>query len=265
MTVRLYHGNISTCSQKVRLALAEKGVSFDSVVLNLRAGDQYEPGYRKLNPGAVVPTLVNGADVIIESTVINEYIDESFAGPPLKPASPGERAAMRCWTKQLDESLHGAVVVLSFCIAFRHDFLSKTEAEMAAFYQRMNNPDKERFYREAIARGMDHSGFIPAVRRYRKLLQDMESALNGREWLAGAAFSLADIALIPYLTRLEHLGLAGMWADKPNVTAWHTRARQRPGYQTAVTDWLVAPAVSAMNATGKVAWPQVREILAGWS
>jgi len=263
MTVRLYHGNISTCSQKVRLALADKGVSFDSVVMNLRAGDQYENGYRKLNPGAVVPTLVNGDDVIIESTVINEYIDEVFAGPELKPATAAERAAMRCWTMQLDEGLHSAIVVLSFCIAFRHDFLSKTEAEMAAFYQRMNNPDRERFYRAAIAKGLDHENVAPAVHRYRKLLCDMDAALNAREWLAGSTYSLADIAMIPYLTRLEHLGLAGMWADKPNVTAWYTRTRQRPGYQSAVTDWLVAPAVSAMNTTGKVAWPRIRELLTG--
>ena len=261
MTIQLYHANISSCSQKVRIALAEKGVPFTGTVLNLRAGDQYEPAYRKLNPGAVVPTLVNGNDVIIESTVINEYIDETFAGPALKPASPAGRAGMRCWTKQLDETLHPAIIVLSFCIAFRNDFLAKTADEMTAFYSRMNNPEKEKFYREAIAQGIDHPGFIPAVNRYRRLLADMEVALAQREWLAGNSFSLADIGIIPYITRLEHLGLAGMWAGKANVTAWYDRTRQRPSYQSAVTDWLVAPAVATMNQTGKAAWPRVREIL----
>ena len=261
MTVRLYHGSISSCSQKVRMALAEKGVAFTGTVLNLRAGDQYDPEYRKLNPGAVVPTLVNGAEVIIESTVINEYIDEAFSGPALKPASPAERASMRGWTKQLDESLHGAVVILSFCIAFRNDFLPKTAEDMTSFYARMNNPEKEKFYREAIAMGMDHAGFIPAVQRYRKLLHDMEAALADRDWLAGRSFSLADIGIAPYLTRLEQLGLAGMWADKAHVAAWYERARQRPSYQTAVTDWLVAPAVAAMHEAGKAAWPRIRGIL----
>lgn len=261
MTIKLYHANISTCSQKVRLALAEKGVEFESVVMNLRAGDQYDPDYRKLNPNAVVPTLVNGDDVIIESTVINEYIDDAFEGPALRPQRPAERAAMRYWTKQLDEGLHAAIVVLSFCIAFRNDFQSRTDEEMAAFYARMNNPVKEKFYRAALAQGMDHEGFVSAVQRYRKLLQDMEIALAGRDWLAGETYSLADIGLIPYLLRLEHLGLAGMWSEQASVTAWYENVRQRPSYQSAVTEWLVAPAVAGMNEAGKSAWPRVREIL----
>ena len=262
MTVKLYHANISTCSQKVRLALAEKGVEYESAVLNLRAGDQYQPDYRKLNPNAVVPTLVNGDDVIIESTVINEYIDDAFDGPALRPASPGQRAAMRCWTKQLDEGIHAAIVILSFCIAFRNDFRGRTDEEMAAFYARMNNPVKEKFYREALARGIEHEGFTGAVNRFRKLLADMDIALDGRNWLAGEHYSLADIGLVPYLLRLEHLGLAGMWTELPGVTAWYDRVRQRPSYHTAVVDWLVPAAVSGMQEAGKPAWPRVREILA---
>ena len=261
MTTKLYHANISTCSQKVRLALAEKGVEFESVVMNLRAGDQYAADYRKLNPAAVVPTLVNGDDVIIESTVINEYIDDAFDGPVLRPQQPAARAVMRYWTKQLDEGLHAAIVVLSFCIAFRNDFQSRTEEEMAAFYTRMNNPVKEKFYRAALAQGIDHEGFVSAVQRYQKLLQDMETALAGGDWLAGETYSLADIGLIPYLLRLDHLGMSGMWSEQTKVAAWYDRVRQRPSYQTAVTDWLVAPAVISMQEAGKLAWPRVRDIL----
>lgn len=259
--IKLYHANISTCSQKVRLALAEKGIDFESVVLNLRAGDQYDPDYRKLNPNAVVPTLVNGDDVVVESTVINEYIDDAIDGPALRPQHPGERAAMRCWTRQLDEGVHAAIVVLSFCIAFRNDFQDRTGDEMTAFYSRMNNAEKEKFYRAALAKGMDHEGFVPAVNRYRKLLLDMETALDGREWLAGQSCSLADIGFVPYLLRLEHLGLAGMWSDRTNVAGWYDRVKQRPSWQTAVTGWLAAPAVAAMNEAGKSAWPRVAGII----
>ena len=262
MTVKLYHANISTCSQKVRLALAEKGIEFESVVMNLRAGDQYDPVYRKLNPNAVVPTLVNGDDVIIESTVINEYIDDAFDGPALRPQRPAERAVMRYWTKQLDEGLHAAIVVLSFCIAFRNDFQSRTDDEMAAFYTRMNNPVKEKFYRAALAEGMDHEAFVAAVQRYRKLLQDMENGLDSSDWLAGETYCLADTGVTPYLLRLEHLGLAGMWSELPKVAAWYDRVRQRPSYQAAVTDWLLPAAVSGMQEAGKSAWPRVRDILA---
>jgi glutathione S-transferase len=54
----LYHGRTSVCSLKTRLALAEKGIDFDSKLLTLR-GDQFEPAYMALNPNAVVPTLVH--------------------------------------------------------------------------------------------------------------------------------------------------------------------------------------------------------------
>ena len=262
MTAKLYHAHISTCSQKVRLALSEKGVEFDNQVMNLRAGDQYADTYRQLNPNAVVPTLVNGADVIRESTVINEYIDEAFNGPPLLPAAPGARATVRLWTKQLDEGVHAAIVVLSFCIAFRNDFLARTEAEMQEFFQRMNNPQRQAFYQSAIAKGLDHDEIPPALARYNKLLTDMETALTGNDWLVGSDYTLADIGLTPYLLRLEHLGLAPMWADLPRVTDWYSRVRQRTSYAEAIEAWLAAPAVEGMQKAGAGAWPKISKLLA---
>ena len=61
----LYHGRTSVCSIKARLALAEKGVSFDSRLMALR-GDQFDPGYMQLNPNAVVPTIVHDGRVVVE-------------------------------------------------------------------------------------------------------------------------------------------------------------------------------------------------------
>ena len=127
MKPTLYHNNMSTCSQKVRLALAEKGVDFDSVELDLRRGDQMQPEYKAKNPNAVVPTLECDGRPVIESTVINEFIADAFAGPDLRPEDPVEAAHMRLWTKQLDEGVHGVIGVLSVGIAFRHQFLAKSK------------------------------------------------------------------------------------------------------------------------------------------
>jgi glutathione S-transferase len=74
----LYHGRTSVCSIKARLALAEKGVSFDSRLMMLR-GDQFDPGYMRLNPNAVVPTIVHDGRSVVESTVIMHYVDEVHA------------------------------------------------------------------------------------------------------------------------------------------------------------------------------------------
>jgi glutathione S-transferase len=95
--LELYHNDMSTCAQKVRFALVEKGVSWEGRHLDLRARDHQTPEYLRLNPNAVVPTIVHDGTVIIESTVINEYIDDAFAGPALRPVDATGRARMRLW------------------------------------------------------------------------------------------------------------------------------------------------------------------------
>ena len=104
--IELYHADMSTCAQKVRLTLADKGLPWESHLFNLRRRDQHDPDYLKLNPNGVVPTLVDDGAVIIESTVICEYLDDAYPNPTLRPAAPAERARMRQWTKWLDEVLH---------------------------------------------------------------------------------------------------------------------------------------------------------------
>ena len=86
MAFTLYNAPQSTCSQRVRFVLNAKGLPFDEVKLDLLAGDQLKPDYLKLNPNGVVPTLDHDGDVIIDSSVIIEYLDE---------VSPEPRASRR--------------------------------------------------------------------------------------------------------------------------------------------------------------------------
>ena len=85
--LKLYDGTTSVCAIKVRLALHEKRVDFDSHNIDLRAGDQFEPDYLKLNPNAVVPTLVDARDgddkVVTESSVILHYLEDTNPDPSL--------------------------------------------------------------------------------------------------------------------------------------------------------------------------------------
>src|ERR1700691_1424159 len=99
----LYQGSTSVCSVKVRLALVEKGLTFEGEVLDLQRGDQHRPDYAKLNPNEVVPTLVHDGKAIIESTLIIEYLDEAFPEPRLIPADPSLRTRMRLWSKVVGE------------------------------------------------------------------------------------------------------------------------------------------------------------------
>lgn len=260
--IELYHNDMSTCSQKVRLALAEKGLEWEGHHLNLREGDQQQPAYLKLNPNGVVPTLVDDGTVVIESTVINEFIDDAYPNPPLRPQSAQSRARMRLWTKQLDEGLHAATGVLSTCIAFRHQhFANKSETEIHDYLDRIPDAAKRDRQRENIFKGVESSYLTAALIRFDRLLADMEDTLGNGPWLAGNAFSLADIAYTPYATRLDHLQLAPMWAKRPSVANWYARITDRPSYQIAISDWINPAYMPLMDEKGREAWPRIAEIL----
>ena len=83
--IELYHNDMSVCAAKVRIALAEKGLQWKSFPLDLRAGDALKPEYLRLNPNGLAPTLVHDGHVIIESTLIVEYLDETWTEAPLRP------------------------------------------------------------------------------------------------------------------------------------------------------------------------------------
>ena len=115
----LYDFGNSVCCQKVRITLVEKGLTWQAHRVDLFKSEQYDPEYLKLNPKGVVPTLVHNGTAIIESTLICEYIDETFPDPPLIPKAPAERTRMRLWSKFVDEGVFDATTELSFSAMFR--------------------------------------------------------------------------------------------------------------------------------------------------
>jgi glutathione S-transferase len=115
--LELYHSINSVCAQKVRIALAEKRLPHEEHLMKL-GGDQFDPAYMKLNPNAVVPTLIHDGHPIIESSVILYYLDEVFPEKPLMPATPLARAKVRLFNKLIDEYVHNSCTILTFATAF---------------------------------------------------------------------------------------------------------------------------------------------------
>jgi glutathione S-transferase len=92
----------------------------------------------------------------------------------------------------------------------------------------------------------------------------METALDGRAWLVGEAFSMADIAMAPYLNRLSALAMEGMWTGGrlPNVEAWFDRIRRRPAFHPGFIEWMPIDLTEEMRANGRQSWPDVKALLA---
>lgn len=259
----LYHNEMSTCSQKVRFVLATKSLDWSGVELNLRQGDQQRPEFLQLNPKGVVPVLVDNGEVLTESTVIMEYLDESHPEAPMVPADALGRARMRGWMLRLDTGLHLHVAALSFAIAFRLQLqkIFDTEEKLEAYYQRIPDPGYAAFYREIVPLGLESPRVNSAIRAYDQLLGDMEAGLAEHDWLVGDELTLADAAYAPYLTRLDHLSLEFLWADRPNVAAWFERLRATQGYKKGLSDWFNTAVIPQMRDAGKAAETRIKEIL----
>lgn len=233
----LYHSGTSVCAAKVRLVLAEKGLDWTGKYLDILHGDQFEPAYLKLNPKGVVPTLVHDGAVIRESSVICEYLDEVFPDPPATPNDPTGRAEMRCWTKLVDEELHPVCTVVTFVASHRHTVLAAGRENADAFIDKAPNPGQRERRRAWLYQGFDAPGVAEALATYDAVLQRMEDALAARPWLAGDDFSLADIALIPYVNRLAMLGVQEMWEGRrPRLADWFARIHSRASFQPAIYD-----------------------------
>lgn len=261
--LELYHAGISVCSEKVRILLAERNTPFVSHILDLRAGDQQKPEYLKLNPNAVVPTIVHVGNVVIESNIILEYLAEVLPGPSLVTSSPLGRARMRYWTKQLDESIHQLTSVISFAIGFRYQLLAKPREQALAVLQKIPDPFRRERQIDIYEKGVDSAYFAPAVRRFDKMLADMEKEFTASSWLAGADYSLADIAFTPYVNRLEQLQLSHMWDERPRVAKWFETVRRRPSFAVAYDGFMAKVVLDVMREKGQAAKRQVNAIIRG--
>ena len=230
----LYHGLASTCSKKVRLALYEKGVPFESRLLDLQKFEQHAPDYLALNPNGVVPTLVHRGRPVIESSIIIEYVDDAFPETPLRPADPFARARMRLWTRFSDEVAYKAVYAPTWEILSKRASDAFAEDKLQAVLARI--PTKERRDRwETVAReGFTEAEMRDAYDKMRLCLDRIETTLTDGPWLAGDDYSLADIAMIPFIDRIRNLRPEFMPAERyPRLVAWETALRARPAFDRA--------------------------------
>ena len=233
MTLKLYHHPVSTCSQKVRLALAEKELAFDQHVIDWGKQDHLSDWYLAINPNGVVPTLVHDGQSIPDSSVICEYLDEVFPQARLSPPDAAGRARMRAWMRYFEEVPTVAIRAPSFNKLFvkplRND---KTSAEFEAMTERM--PLRKHFYRQMSETGFPEHVVAESKEKLRKALERVDRALaDGRPFLLGQDYAIADIVLVPTVVRMEDLGLSGIWSDLPRVAGWFDRVQARPSFAVA--------------------------------
>ena len=192
--IKLYDLPQSPNCQKVKLVLAEKDLSYETVFVDLMKNAQRSADFLRLNPYGKVPVLIDEEEVIYDSTIINEYLDDEYPHPPLMPPGSDERARARLFEDFADNSFIPQSNVLA-------TELSKSAEQI----------DQER------------------IQRYRadliRVLEFLDGHLEGQEYLV-QEFSLADVAFVPRLLVLAPLGVEIPDTLK-NVAAWIERLKQR--------------------------------------
>lgn len=235
MALELYHSGHSTCSQKVRLCLAEKGLDWISHEMNFSSRDHLQPEYLKLNPNGVVPTLVHDGKPVIESSVICEYLDDVFPEPPLAPRDSLGKAHMRAWLCYMNEVPTVAVRVPSFNMVFRPlRYENMPEDEFEAHVGDM--PLRKAFYRRMGTRsGFGDAEYQDALDKIRQTCERIDTAIekDGGPWVLGDLFSIVDITLTPSIQRMADLGYDHLWQDLPRMVRWFENIKARPSFDIA--------------------------------
>jgi glutathione S-transferase len=237
--LELYHSGLTTCSKQVRHCLREKGLQYESRYVELWRYENLSPDYLALNPNGVVPTLVHDGTPIINSFCINEYIEDAFPAPALRPADLTERARMRYWAWTADE-VRLALARLTHSRMLQGQVQGLSEVEQQIMLAHTPVPEKRERWRLLTRGGYSDQQLRAALDNVLFIFARMEAELAHRgPWLAGATFSLGDISILAIVHRIFEL-----YPDRldraafPKLNDWWDCAMARPAAKHVYTDGL---------------------------
>lgn len=219
--------------RRVRICLLEKKLPFTVKWLNLGLMDQKRPDYLALNPTGTVPTLVYDGTPVYESNVINEYIEAMHPNPPLVPKDAYGQARMRMWFAFEND----------FAKPFRdcaYETLGKERLKSSGITpdklaeeigKRTSNQAYIRFATEVLTTPRNDALLAERHLVLREKMDLLERKLaDGRSWLCGDAFTLADIALGPRIDMFPIIGMTDIYERFPHVGKFMEKLKARPSW-----------------------------------
>jgi len=236
----LYHYDRSTAAQRVRLGLEEKKIEWHSEIVDTAMGDASKrpEGFHELNPKGLIPLLVHDGFALPESTLILEYLEEAFPDNiRLTPHSPQDRARMRLWMRRIEDGIHVASRTIGVCIVNRFIYKEADKSKLEDYYKKMRDTTRKNNDQINIEMGLDSPLLKPSIDAFKKLFKDMNDQLSETPWLSGDDYSIADISLVVYLTRMSSFQMAPLWHDFSYLQSWFEKIKARDAYKRAVDDW----------------------------
>jgi len=200
--ITLYDFPMSPRARKARIVLAEKGLQYEKVTVDITKGEQKKPEFLAINPYGKVPALQDDGTRVYESTIIMEYLNDKYPNPPLLPADPGQRARARVLMHYGDTPYDGALGAIVGQVFFKpkgqadQEVIAKTKQDLNACFERL------------------------------------ERELGNGDYLLGSSFTLADICFVTWAPLFGSLQV-----EIPNhcsrVQAWFKRMQERESVKTA--------------------------------
>jgi glutathione S-transferase len=250
--LKVYSYFNSICTQKVFITLAEKNLSYQTQNVDLFTNEQFKPEYLKINPKGVVPALDHDGRIIIESSLICEYLDDTFPASRLIPADPFARARMRLWSKAVDEALFEATRELSFSAMFRDRMRDMSEEQREGRFRNVGDPIKRARLMSTYAEGVESPYVFQGIAAFETAFEKMEKDVAAAgPWLIGNEMTLADINMMPFVARLAYLDLLEVWIDKrPAAQSWWQRVQALPSFEASIPLKLTQQDFGAMKSSG---------------
>jgi glutathione S-transferase/RNA polymerase-associated protein len=215
MTISLYDHPLSPYAQKVKIAMREKGLAFETIAPGGLGAGGAAGAFTEVNPRAEVPALVDGEVAVFDSTVILEYLEDAYPTPAVLPAGAAERARVRMLEEVMDTHYEAINWGLSELRWFR-----RATGDQAAMLE------------EAARR--QTGGFFAWLERQ----------LGARDWFNGEAFGWGDLAVVPYLNGSTGHGLPP--PEGSRLAAWLARANARPSVAETMAEASASVRASAM-------------------
>ncbi len=195
--------------RRARILLAEKGIAHDTVVVDLATAEQLSDGFRAINPALTVPALMlDDGTVLPDNAAIAAWAEAICPEPPLFGTTPLEKAEVASWNARIEGECFMAIAE-----AMRNSAPAMKDRALPG-------PDNYAQIPELAERGRA---------RLADFLARFEQHMTGRDWVAGSAFSVADITAGVALDFARVLRIDAS-EGRPAIAAWRQRLGGRPAF-----------------------------------
>ena len=247
-SVVLYHFGPSICSQKVRSTLAAKGVEWESREVNLFLDENLKPDYMRINHRGVVPTLIDAGYTVFDSATIMRYIDRNFPGRSLAPEDEEENRVMEHWL-ELQDQFPVRGLTYGNVRGFLGKLVRKDTRKRLGKIKRLQceNPDLAADYEAKLRDSdqwleeQDNEKVVGEINTaMESILDQLGEHIKHRDWIVDGQFTLADIAWMTILARIDFVGLIPvMWGGgkRPAIEDYYERLKKTSAFHAEITSY----------------------------